>query len=71
MPTCRFCKERRAKMVKYEVRHYAHYDCYLAAGKKLADLNAWQVAQFPYRLLKEHCLINEAERIADEAVRHP
>lgn len=71
--TCRFCKESSfdpSDFVKYGVRHYAHHECYLGAGKSLEDLWAWQIAQFPYRALKKHNLLNEAERlIAAEKAR--
>lgn len=61
--TCRFCESRDQSMVQYGVRHYAHFACYLDAGKKLSDLHPWQVRQFPWRLLKDRGLIDEAERI--------
>ena len=38
-------------MVKYGVRHYAHFECYLDAGKDLEALHDWQIVSFPYRLL--------------------
>jgi hypothetical protein len=65
--TCRFCKESSFdtdKMVKYGVRHYAHFKCYLDAGKSLDDLHSWQVGQFPYRLLKERGLAGFANNVA-------
>lgn len=47
--TCRFCKAPMARgLVKYGPRHYAHYECYLKAGKRLEDLPDWVVVQFPY-----------------------
>jgi hypothetical protein len=64
--TCRFCKKAEydhRKLVKYGVRHEAHHACYLDAGKKLADLHAWQVANFPMLVLKQRGLLAEAERI--------
>lgn len=66
MQTCRFCKswKNEDQMVKYGVRHYAHFRCYLDAGKSLADLNDWKVSQFPYTLLKERGLLEEARRLA-------
>jgi len=62
MNTCRFCNgaeysDAQIRMVKYGVRHYAHFKCYLEAGKSLDDLHSWQVREFPYRLLKEHGLL--------------
>lgn len=53
-------------MVKYGVRHYAHFSCYLEAGKKLSDLPAWKVAQFPNDVLAQFGLIPEANRITRE-----
>ena len=62
--TCRFCKgyshDGTNSMVKYGTRHYAHYHCFLEAGKKLYDLWAWQINLFPYRLLQKHGLEAEA-----------
>ena len=56
MQTCRFCKESdfagTETMVKYGVRHYAHFKCYLDAGKSLADLHDWQIKTFPAALRK-------------------
>ncbi len=52
-------------MIKYGTRHYAHPVCYLDAGKELADLSAWQVGRFPYRLLQERGLIDEAARLTN------
>jgi hypothetical protein len=59
MNTCRFCgkttydpERRYMGMVKYGTRHYAHFDCYLEAGKPLTALHDWQVCEFPWRLLK-------------------
>jgi hypothetical protein len=66
--TCRFCKELVDRGVKYSTRHYAHYDCYLDAGKSLSDLTQWQVSQFPFRLIMDRGLQNEVERI-DQVTR--
>lgn len=58
--TCRFCQSMMSdNLVKYGTRHYAHFDCYLDAGKKLGDLPAWQIERFPYFLLKERGLLDE------------
>jgi len=71
--TCRFCKKSSLDsgddMVKYGTRAYAHFKCYLDAGKTLDPLHAWQVGQFPYMLLKErglleHPKVKEAEQVA-------
>lgn len=60
--TCRFCDSMMSDdLVKYGVRHYAHYRCYLDAGKKLSDLQPWKIRKFPYLLLKERGLVAEAE----------
>jgi hypothetical protein len=63
MQTCRFCKSWRDpdKMVKYGVRHYAHFACYLDAGKPIEELSDWQIVAFPARLLKERGLLSIAE----------
>ncbi len=59
MQTCRFCKswKNEDQMVKYGVRHYAHFDCYLDAGKKLDDLHDWQVITFPHKLIRDRGLM--------------
>jgi len=63
--TCRFCDGFMSQdLVKYGTRHYAHYDCYLDAGKKLADLPGWQVSKFPYFLLKDRGLLDEARKLS-------
>lgn len=67
--TCRFCgkwelQSERTPLVHYGVRHYAHHRCYLDAGKKLSDLHAWQVGLFPYWVLKERGLLDEALAIS-------
>lgn len=65
MHTCRFCDQygRHDDLVRYGKRHYAHPACYLDAGKALQALPAWEVAQFPWRLLKERGLLDEAEAL--------
>jgi hypothetical protein len=60
MNKCRFC-ENYTDEVKYGIRHYAHFKCYLDAGKSLRDLHQWQVGLFPYRLLQSRGLLEEAE----------
>lgn len=64
MHTCRFCKQdhKRQRMFKYAARHWAHYDCWLAAkGMEIvepgnyrgllamlqAGLHGWQLRDFP------------------------
>jgi hypothetical protein len=70
--TCRFCQKSSFDsgddMVKYGVRHYAHFRCYLDAGKSLDDLAAWKVGQFPFFLLKDrglldHPKVKQAEKL--------
>jgi hypothetical protein len=65
MTTCRFCKNSKYgdKLLKYGVRHYAHHACYIKAGKSIEDLHGWQVASFPYRILRDHGLLARAEEI--------
>lgn len=69
MQTCRFCKSWKDedRMVKYGVRHYAHFDCYLEAGKPLSDLHGWQLGQFPRSLLKEHGKLDETKTLIAES----
>ena len=67
---CRFCEDRSQNMVKYGVRHYAHFKCYLVAGKKLSDLQAWKVGQFPWKVIKDHGLEQEAWAICSELARN-
>lgn len=64
--TCRFCGKsaHHARLLKYGVRHYAHHDCYLDAGKTLDQLSKWQVERFPYIILKQRGLDAEALRIS-------
>lgn len=61
--TCRFCGETadHGRMVQYGVRHYAHFNCYLDAGKSLDGLHDWQIRKFPFRLLKERGLKRRAK----------
>ena len=76
MATCRFCSEHVGGRgtsrdgVKYGVRHYAHFQCYLTAGKLLEALHPWQVGCFPYRLLKDLGLLGLAEHIRLEDPKH-
>ena len=63
--TCRFCKgiQWYYQGVKYGPRHYAHFACYLDAGKSLSDLHKHQIEGFPFRLIKERGLMDEVERL--------
>jgi hypothetical protein len=54
-------------LLQYGTRHYAHYECYLKAGKKIDDLHAWQIRNYPYRLLKDYGLVETANRLLAEA----
>ncbi len=54
--TCRYCKKQDGlPMVKYEVRHYAHFACFLdlKGTHGLMSLSAWKIKQFPWLLVKE------------------
>ena len=69
--TCRFCGESTydaETVVKYGVRHYAHHACYLKAGKALSDLHDWQIISFPYRLIEEHGLADQAQAAHDREI---
>ena len=63
--TCRFCHEmmRHYEGVKYGLRHYAHFACYLDSGKPLSDLHSWQIEGFPFRLILDRGLMDEVERL--------
>lgn len=61
--TCRFCKKFDDRLIAYGPRHYAHPACYLKAGKKLSALKPYVIGLFPYKLLKEHDLLEEAARL--------
>ncbi len=65
--TCRFCGEfvRSPDGVKYGVRHYAHFGCYLDAGKRLEDLHEWQIKRFPWQLLRDRGLLSKAEKLTE------
>lgn len=70
MANCRFCTNWRDQgMVKYGVRHYAHFKCYLENGKPLADLHGWQLGEFPYRLLREHGAVDAKCEWVDPVIR--
>ena len=55
MTTCRLCREgaaherTRGKLIRYNVRHYAHADCALArwGGGFFQRLRDWPLKQFP------------------------
>lgn len=72
LSTCRFCGKSEYNhdvMVKYGVRHYAHFACYLDAGKALTDLHDWQIGRFPFRLLKQRGLEATAVAAAEREAR--
>jgi hypothetical protein len=59
MQTCRFCKktnyESDEALIKYGVRHYAHWTCGFAhfGIKGFTDkLSAWQFNSIPYRFVE-------------------
>jgi hypothetical protein len=62
--TCRFCGQGAdcSQLVKYGTRHYAHFACYLDAGKSFENLSDCAAASFPYRLLKDRGLLEIADR---------
>ena len=64
---CRFCDDwRDQNLVKYSTRHYAHFKCYLDAGKPLEKLPPWQIREFPYFLLKERGLLPVVNKLLGE-----
>lgn len=68
MRTCRFCGESGDRLVKYEVRHYAHGGCLLdARGRTVfGSLSLNALENFPYFAAKdrgmEDALMAEVER---------
>lgn len=62
---CRLCHNdmKHYEGVKYSTRHYAHFACYLDAGKPLSDLPKWKIEGFPFNLLKKRGLMGEVERL--------
>lgn len=68
--TCRYCKKYEyddsAKMLKYGIRHHAHFACYLdvKGTHGLLELHAWQLKQIPWLLVKERGI----ERKIQEAI---
>jgi hypothetical protein len=68
--TCVFCKDKLGAGVRYAVRHYAHYACYLDAGKRLGDLADRQVLRFPLELLKKRDLLDEWCAAAQRKLEH-
>lgn len=62
--TCRYCHRCGADgFVKYGTRHYACHKCYLDAGKTLSALPSWQISQFPWLLLVDRGLLDQAQRL--------
>lgn len=68
---CTVCKVSGsdAAMVKYGARVYAHFGCYLDAGKSLRALSPHLVSQFPHQTLKARGLVAEAEAIISKGER--
>lgn len=67
MNTCRFCKEQGFEdrdFVRYGLRHYAHWQCFLDAGRSLADLSKFQRGRVPLWMLRNNPGLRE---ILDEA----
>ena len=70
MNICRFCEiDISGDGVKYGVRHYAHFSCYLKSGKTLEALRPWQVGRFPFRILQDFDLIETARKITGAAAQ--
>lgn len=69
--TCRICHGmmRYYEGIKYSIRHYAHFECYLDDGRSLADLHNWQIEGFPFRLIHEKGLMDEVERLTADHSR--
>ena len=67
---CQFCKAHGPsdRMVKYSVRHYAHYDCYINYGKPFEPLAIWQLERFPYFKLKDLGRFAEFKAIYDRKI---
>lgn len=65
MQSCRLCHSdmQHYEGVKYSRRHYAHFTCYLDAGKPLSDLHKWQIEGFPFRVIRDRGLMAEVERL--------
>ena len=71
LETCRFCKksnyEDSRPMVKYSVRHNAHWDCMLRRlslemqMELLATFPVWKLDQAPFMLLDELGLLPYVE----------
>jgi hypothetical protein len=61
MAVCRICHQYDTEddLVKYAVRHYAHFRCYLADGRKLHALKVWQIKRFPVRVLRDFEQLND------------
>jgi hypothetical protein len=55
-------------LIKCGVRHYAHAKCYLDAGKPLAELPKYVIGQFPYSVLEERGLLDEARRLMGKTI---
>lgn len=64
MHVCRFCQKdgHHYEMVKYGVRHYAHFECYLD-HKPLSDLPKFKIESFPFFLIAKRGLMDEVERL--------
>ncbi len=56
MNTCRICHEvsfhPENTMLRYGPRHWAHFACYLKAGKPLDSLSTFTLGRFPFRAVK-------------------
>lgn len=65
---CRLCHSdmKHYEGVKYGARHYAHFVCYLDAGKPLSALPKWKIEGFPFRLIHDRGLMSEVKRLTAE-----
>jgi hypothetical protein len=66
--TCRHCgkMDNQTRMVRYGIRHNMHFACFLEAGKSLDALPYHEIGRFPFRLLKDRGLLDEAEKLIRE-----
>ena len=72
---CRICKKDSGayhddqRMLKYGVRHYAHYHCWLdKKGINSFDgLSRWKLRQFPFFSVKEAGLLPILEHAINKA----
>ena len=71
---CRICKEYKRpdeRMLKYSIRHYAHYRCWLDkyGMNSFDNLSRWQLNQFPFFDVKARSLLPILENAIANATR--